>query len=98
MAFPDQPFSLNLTEPCFAPPITLCIHKNADRSAVARCDCCMRLALAIAVTVNDVRNVKKAAPHGSHAESVPSSGPLPRTTDHLLLCLRLKRPFRLPLS
>jgi hypothetical protein len=58
----DQLLRFNLMVVCFAPPTTLCIHKNAGLSTMARIGCCMPRALAIVGAVNCEQSVRKTAP------------------------------------
>jgi hypothetical protein len=75
VAFQEPLLRFNLTGLCVAPPTTLSIRKNGDRSVMGLTVCCMRLALAIAAHVPCVPNVKKAFLPPNHDGSVPFSGP-----------------------
>src|SRR6266568_8598228 len=74
-----------------APPIILSTHKNADRSAMARCGCCMLLALVTVATALCEHSVKKTFSPSNPGGSVPFSGrclptrgsPLHPCSDHL---------------
>src|SRR6266702_5255946 len=74
-----------------APPIILSIHKNEDRSAMARCVWCMLLALVIVATALCEHSVKQTFSRSNLGGSVPFSGrslptkcsPLPPCSDHL---------------
>ena len=74
VAFQGRLFGYNLTEACFALPIVLSIHKNADQSAMARIVSCMLLASAIVEAVACVPGVKKVLPPANHDGSVQCSG------------------------
>src|SRR2546425_10750005 len=58
----------------FAPPIILSTHKNEDWSAMARCVCCMLLALVIVATALCEHSVKKTFSRSNPGGSVPFSG------------------------
>ena len=74
---PDQLLHRNRMGTYSAPPIILSTHKNEDRSAMARCVCCMLLALAIVVPVIGVPGVKKAFSPPKRGGSVRFSGRSP---------------------
>jgi hypothetical protein len=61
-AFQDQLFGFNPTGRFSALLTILSIHKNADRSAMARTGCYMPLALATVVDASCARSVRKAVP------------------------------------
>ena len=74
VAFQDRLLGYNPMEACFALPIVLSNHKNADQSAMARIVFCMPLASAIVEAVPCVPDVKKALPPSNHDGSVQYSG------------------------
>src|SRR5712692_3676655 len=88
---PDQLLHRNRMGAYSAPPIILSPHKNADRSAMARCGCCMLLALVIVATALCEHRVKKPFSRSNPGGSVPFSGrslptkgsPLPPFSDNL---------------
>src|SRR5439155_2891399 len=71
---PDQLLHRNRMGAYSAPPIILSTHKNEDRSAMARCVCCMRLALVIVATALCEHGVKKTFSRSNPGGSVPFSG------------------------
>src|SRR5947209_13813608 len=71
---PDQLLHRKRMGAYSAPPIILSPHKNADRSAMARCGCCMLLALGIVATAWCEHTVKKTFSRSNPGGSVPFSG------------------------
>src|SRR6266699_6427096 len=57
-AFPAPRFLFSQTEPCVARQAIPCLCRNADRSAMARCACCMLPALVIAARARCATSVK----------------------------------------
>ena len=92
-AFQDRHLRLNLMGLSSVLPIILCIHKNADRSAMALTVCCMQLASEIVGPALCGLRVKKAVTPRNHVGSVPFSGqppPLRRLPQHRFpRCLKL---------
>src|SRR2546428_5002985 len=88
---PDQLLHRNRMGAYSAPPIILSTHKNEDRSAMARCVCCMRLALVIVATALCEHGVNKTFSRSNPGGAVPFSGrslpsrcsPLHPFSDHL---------------
>src|SRR6266852_3292620 len=64
----------NLMARYAALPIILSTHKNEDWSAMARCGCCMLLALVIVATALCEHSVKKTFSRSNPGGSVPFSG------------------------
>src|SRR3989442_10573929 len=71
---PDQLLHCKRMGAYFAPPIILSTHKNEDWSAMARCVCCMLLALVIVATALCEHSVKKTFSRSNPGGSVPFSG------------------------
>src|SRR2546423_15382384 len=71
---PDQLLHRNPMGAYSAPPIILSIHKNEDRSAMARCVWCMLLALLIVATALCEHSVKKTCSRSNLGGAVPFSG------------------------
>src|SRR5712691_2709923 len=71
---PDQLLHRNRMGACSAPLIILSTHKNEGPSAMARCVCCMPLALVIVATAFCEHSVKKTFSRSNPGGSVPFSG------------------------
>src|SRR5260370_1532909 len=83
--FKERHLRLNLMGISSVMPSILCIHKNADRSAMALTVCCMQLASEIVGDALCGLRVKKAVTPRNHVGSVPFSGqppPLKRVPHH----------------